>query len=111
MSDPDSKLTEALSADPPPARDPWFRLEVLMRIEKARFRRRFILTLLSATVAAALVVVNAQSIQAWIANDIWHLALVAAGTIAVMLALSGVPIEALPGFGSFARACRRWLYP
>jgi len=85
MSDPDSKLTEALSADPPPARDPWFRLEVLMRIEKARFRRRFILTLLSAAVAAALVVVNAQSIQAWIANDIWHLALVAAGTIAVML--------------------------
>ena len=111
MSDLDSKLTDALNADPPPARDPWFRLEVLLRIERARFKRRIFASLIVAVVTAALVALTAQSIEAWIDNDIWHLGIVAAIAVAFMFTLSGIPIEALPGFGSLARACRRWLFP
>ncbi len=111
MSDLDSKLTDALNADPPPARDPWFRLEVLSRIEQTRFKRRVIRSLIVAVVMAVLVSLSAQSIEAWINNDIWNLAILAAVAVAFMFALSGIPIEALPGFGSFARACRRWLFP
>ena len=111
MSDPDIRLKAALNADPPPARDAKFRVDVLLRIERARFKRRLIMTLAVAFVAAAIVAVNAQAIEAWIASDIWRLGIVAVGAVVAMFSLSGVPIEALPGFRSFARTLGRWLYP
>ena len=46
------------SADVPPAQDARFRIEVLLRIERARFKRRVILTLAVAFPAAALAVVD-----------------------------------------------------
>ena len=111
MSDLDNRLTAALSADPPPAQDARFRLEVLLRIERARFKRRVIMTLGVAFAGAALVVVNTQAIEAWIAADIWYVWIVALGAVIAMFSLSGVPIEALPGFRGFARTLGRWLYP
>jgi len=111
MSDFDSRLTDALNAAPPPAKDPWFRLEVLLRIERARFKRRVLLSLVVATAAAVLVAFIAPSIDAWIATDIWHLGIVAISAVAVIFFLSGVPVDAVPGLGIFARACRRWLFP
>ena len=72
MSDLDIRLTAALNADPPPAQDAKFRVEVLLRIERARFKRRVVMTLAVAFAAAALVAVNAQAIEAWI--DHGHLA-------------------------------------
>jgi hypothetical protein len=111
MSDLDNKLAAALNADPPPARDPKFRVEVLMRIESARFRRRVMTTLAVAFAAAAVVAVNAQAIGAWIAADIWRLGIVGIAAIVAMFSLSGVPIGALPGLRSLTRVVGRWLYP
>jgi hypothetical protein len=110
MSDFDIKLTEILKADAPPAQDAKFRVEVLLRIERVRFKRRVVRTLAVAFAAAAIVVVNAQAIEAWIATDIWHVWIAALGAVAAMFSLSGVPIEALPGFRGFARALSRRLY-
>ena len=111
MSDLESKLTAALNADAPPARDAKFRIEVLVRIERARFKRRLILAVSVAFAAAAMVGLNAQVIAAWITTDIWRLGIVAAATIAATFSLSGVPLEALPGFRRLARTLRRWQYP
>ena len=111
MSDLDNRLTAALNADPPPPRDARFRVEVLLRIERARFKRRLILTMTVAFTAAVLVVLNSQNIEAWIATDIWHVWIVALCAVVAMFSLSGVPIAALPGVRGFARTLGRWLYP
>ena len=111
MSDLDSRLTAALNADPPPAQDAKFRVEVLLRIERARFKRRVLMALAVAFAAAALVAVNAQAIEAWVTTDIWRVCIVALGAVVVMFSLSGVPIQALPGLRGFARTLGRWLYP
>ena len=111
MSDLESKLTAALNADAPPARDAKFRIEVLLRIERARFKRRLIMAVSVAFAAAAIVALNAQVIAAWITTDIWRLGIVAAATVAATFSLSGVPLEALPGFRRLARTLRRWQYP
>jgi len=111
MSDPDIRLKAALHADPPPARDAKFRVEVLLRLERAWFKRRVVRTLVVAFAAAALVAVNAQAIEVWIATDIWRLWIVSVAAVVIMFSLSGVPIAALPGFRGLARALGRWLYP
>jgi len=111
MNDLDNRLTAALNADAPPAQDARFRVEVLLRIENARFRRRVARTLAVAFAAALLLAINAQAIEAWIAADIWRLAIVAVATVVATFSLSGVPIEALPGFRGFARSLGRWLNP
>jgi len=111
MSDLDNRLTAALNADPTPARDARFRVEVLLRIERARFKRRVIRMLAPAFAAAALLAVNAQAIEAWIATDFWRVCIVALGAMIGMFSLSGVPFEALPGVRGMARTFSRWLYP
>ena len=109
MSDLDSRLTAALEADAAPAHDPMFRVEVLMRLERARFKRRIVVTMAVAFVAAVLVAVNAESVRAWMTNDI-HVLFVALGATAGLFALSGVPVEALPGAKGLVTALSRWLY-
>ena len=111
MSDPDIRLKAALRTDAPPARDAKFRVEVLLRLERARFKRRVVMALSVAFATVALLAINAQAIEAWIATDIWRLGMVAVAAVIIMLSLSGVPIEALPGFRGFARILGRWLYP
>jgi hypothetical protein len=108
MSDLDDKLAAALNADPPPERDAKFRVEVLLRIERARFQRRVIRTLAVAFVAAVLVAINAQAIAGWIETDIWRFSIIAVGAVVATVALSGVPVEALPVFRTLARAFGRW---
>lgn len=51
---PDDRLTVLLQESAPPARDPLFRLQVIERRERARFRRRAA-ALLAAAFALALV--------------------------------------------------------
>jgi hypothetical protein len=111
MSDLDSRLTAALQANAAPAYDPMFRVEVLVRLERARFRRRIAMTMVVAFVAAALVAVNAESITAWMTTDIRHVLFAALGAMAGLFALCGVPVEALPGARLLASALSRWLYP
>lgn len=109
MSDLDTRLAAALNAEAPPARDARFRVEVLLRIERARFKRRVVRTLAVSFSATALVAVIAQAIEAWIATDIWSLWIVAIAAVVAMFSFSGVPIGALPGFRGFARILGRWL--
>jgi len=109
MSDLDSRLTAAMQADAAPGHDPMFRVEVFVRLERARFRRRIVLTLAVAFVAAVLVVVNAESVRAWMTTDI-RVLVVALGASAGLFALSGVPVEALPGARGLVNALSRWLY-
>jgi hypothetical protein len=111
MSDLDGRLSAALRADPPPARDVLFRVEVLVRLERARFRRRVALTLAAAAVVAVVAALSAPAIDAWIAGDIRRLWVVALGAAAALLAPAAVPVAATPGVRMVVRACGRWLYP
>jgi hypothetical protein len=63
------RLETLLRADQPPARDALFRIAVLARLERRRFRRQIAAT---AAVGAATVIigVNAGAISAWFAGDI-----------------------------------------
>jgi len=45
MADDEARLVELLRGDLPPARDPLFRLDVLARRERQRFRRQLALAL------------------------------------------------------------------
>ena len=94
MTDTDARLTAALQADAPAERDAIFRLNVLMRLERARFRRRVVSILALALAAGALVATNAQVINAWMAMDVWRAWIVAAAAAATVFALPDFPIEA-----------------
>jgi len=111
MSDLDDRLTAALNADPPPPRDAKFRLEVLLRIERERFTRRIVRTLILVFASAVFTVAYAAEIEAWIVTDFWRASIVALGVLVAMFSLSGVPIGALWGFKGFAHTLGRWLYP
>ena len=63
MSDIETRLTAALHADAPPARDAMFRVEVLVRLERARFRRRAAGAVLAAAALAVVAAVNAPAID------------------------------------------------
>ena len=105
MSDLETRLSAALHAASPPARDAVFRVEVLVRIEQARFRRRVGRTLVVVGVLAVLVALNARAIDAWMTADgerLWIVALATAAT------LWGIPLTMIgPGFRTAARAVGR----
>ena len=109
MSDFETRLTDALRADAPPARDAVFRLEVLLRLERARFRRRVLGALVVTGVLAVLGALNVRVIDSWLAADderLWIAGLAAAATLWV------VPVVMTrPRFRMAARAFGRLLYP
>jgi len=110
MSDLESRFDDALRADLPPERDALFRIDVLIRREHVRFRRRLAQTLAVALVAAVLAAMNAQAIGAWINSDVRRLWIFAAITATVMIALPGVPIRTTPGVRNLVQIFRRWFY-
>ena len=110
MSDLDARLTAALHADAPPAHDVMFRVEALVRLERARFKRRVILSIAVAAATAVLVAVSAPAIDAWMTMDINRVWIVALGAAAALFALPGVAVEATPGVSVLVRAIGRWLY-
>ena len=108
MSDLETRLTEALHADAPAARDPMFRVEVLVRLERARFRRRLARMLFVVAVLTVLAAINAPVIDAWMAaasQRLWSVALAAAATLGAVLLLID------PRFRTVVRLFGRWLYP
>ena len=109
MSDLETRLSAALNADEAPARDALFRVEVLVRLEQARFRRQVQRTVIVTTLAAVLAAATAPGTYAWIAADAQRLWLVALGMAAVLCVLSLVLI--VPGFRSRASKVSRMLYP
>lgn len=110
MNDCDNRLAAALGADAPPARDVMFRHEVLLRLERARFRRRVALSVAAVSVIAVFAAVNAPAIQGWIAEDVRRLWIVALGAAAAMLAPAGALVASTPGVRTAVSACGRWLY-
>src|SRR5690349_4200574 len=70
MSDLDARLAEALRPDAPPVRDPIFRVEVLTRLERARFKRRAAVTVALAAVAAVLAGLPRRSSPK--ASEVWR---------------------------------------
>jgi hypothetical protein len=110
MSDPDARLTAALRADAPPARDVKFRVETLVRLEQARFRRQVRRAGAAVSLVALLAVVNAPAIEAWMAVDVQRLWIVTIGAVAALFALAVVPFASSPGVRSAVGALGRWLY-
>ena len=108
MSDVDARLAAVLGADAPPERDALFRLDVLARLERARFQRRIARATAIALVAVMLVAVEAQTIDTWIAADARHGWIVGAVALAAMLALPGMPIAATPGVRTVVKVFGRW---
>ena len=109
MSDLETRLSAALHGDEPPARDPLFRVETLVRLERARFRRQVRRMLALVGVLAVLAAVNVRLIDSWVAaNDqrVWTAALAAAAT------LWTIPVVMTrPRFRMAMRAVGRLLYP
>jgi hypothetical protein len=108
MSDLESRLTAALHADAPPLRDPVFRVEALVRLERARFRRRLGRMLAVVAVLAVLAAMNMPAIGTGITaagQRLWIVALASAAMLAAVLVI----VE--PRFRMVARAFGRWLYP
>jgi len=111
MSDLDERLNAALGADAPPARDPLFRVDLLGRIERARFRRQMTLVAALSAVVAVVVALNAPALNEWLAGDVRRLALVAFGLAAASFALPGITVASVPGVRTLVSAVGRWLYP
>ena len=85
----DERLGAALQADLPPAPDARFRLDVLERIERARFRRRVALTAAGAAIVALLAAASLPAVESWMAADV-HRAWIALGATAVLSTLAGL---------------------
>jgi peptidoglycan/LPS O-acetylase OafA/YrhL len=56
--DPDPRFADLLRKDAPPERDPVFRVEVLCRLERAKYRRRLCALLALGLVLAAIAAVG-----------------------------------------------------
>ena len=109
MSDLESRLTDALNTDNVPVRDAMFRLEVLVRLERERFRRQVRRTM---TIAAPLIVLAAlivPELNAWITVDtsrLWFVALTTAAATSTLTVLM-----TFPRLRVAARGVTRLLYP
>ena len=110
LEDLEARLSTALQAGAPPARDPVFRMDVLVRLERARFRRRMMLAVVAAALVAVLVAVSAPTIADWMAADVRLVWIIALGSAAAWLALSRMLVEP-HGVSAAISALGRWLYP
>jgi hypothetical protein len=108
VNDVDARLTAALGADAPPEHDALFRLDVLARIARARFRRQLVRTTAFGLVVVVIGAVNIQTIDAWIATDPRHPWIVAVAALGALLAIPGMPIAAMPGLRTVTRMFGRW---
>src|ERR1051325_3018509 len=105
MSDLETRLTAALNADAPPAHDARFRVELLVRQERARFRQRVTVAVSVVAAVAALVALVAPSLEAGIAGD-GQLAIVAGVVVAALFSVAALAGES-PG-ASFLRRLAGW---
>jgi hypothetical protein len=94
MTNADQRITEALQLDAPPLRDPVFRLQVLERRERQRFRRRALHALAA---GAAVAVVSALTMSA--SGE----AYTAGSVLLFALALITGAVVYLPEFGRLIR--------
>ena len=110
MTDLESRLHAVLGADAPPARDALFRLNVLVRRERARFRRQIMLTVAAVLVVAIVVALNVRALESWIGADPGRLVVVSVLGAVAVASLPGSPFAALPGVRTFAQRVGRWFF-
>lgn len=108
MTDLESRLNAALGADAPPARDALFRLEVLVRRERERFRHQVMRALIVVLASAIVVGLNARAILGWAGGDPGRLAVVAVLATAAVIALTGAPLATLPGVRALRQSVENW---
>jgi hypothetical protein len=109
MTDVDTRLTAALRADGPPARDAMFRVKVLVRCEQARFKRHVARATIVAVVLGLVAAVNAPLIEAWLAAAGQHVRVMAFAAAATMCVVPALMIG--PRLRTVVRGVGRWLYP
>ena len=110
MSDREGRLAAALQAGLPPERDASFRLDVLERIEPARFRRRVALAAAGAGIVALLAAASLPAIESWMTADVRRVWISVAVTTALST-LSGIllasPSAAKTGVRALQQALAR----
>ena len=109
MTDLDTRVTAALRADGPPARDAMFRVKVLVRLEQARFTRQVARTIVVAVVLGLAAAVNAPLIEGWLAAAGQHVRIIAFAAAATMCVVPALMIES--SIRTVVRGVGRWLYP
>lgn len=109
MTDLETRLTAALHADGPPARDAMFRVKVLVRLEQARFKRQVTRTIVVAVVLGLLAAVNAPLIDGWLTAAAQHIRIIAFAAAAMMCVVPGLLIQS--SMRTVVRGVGRWLYP
>ena len=109
MTDLETRLTAALHADDAPARDAMFRVQVLERLERARFTRHVARTIVVSLLLALVAAVNAPVIEGWLAAAGQQARIIAFAAAAVMCAVPTLLIRSSPG--AVVRGLGRWLYP
>lgn len=103
MTDVEARLERALKADAPATRDPMFRIEILMRRERAAMRRRLAAAGVVALVAAILTPFILTAIGALLGAS--ELRLVVIGIVAALLTLAfTAPFIGTPSMLSGLRA-------
>lgn len=111
MSDLERRLTDTMRVDAPPARDASFRVDVLVRLERARFRRQVALSVAVALVVAVFAAATAPALDAWMEADIQRAWIVALGAVVAMFGLSAALVGTRPGLRNLVSFVDRWLYP
>jgi len=109
MTDLDTRLTAALRADGPPARDAMFRVKVLVRLEQARFRRQVARTIVGALVLGLIAAVSAPLIEDGLAAAGQYLRIIAFAAAATMCVVPVLLIRS--SIRTVVRSVGRWMYP
>src|SRR3954471_19548625 len=108
MSDSESRLAAALQADVAPARDASFRFNVLVRLERARFRRRVALAAAGAAVATPLAAASLPTLESWMMANVERV-WISIGAMAALSALSGLFITSSQSLRAGVQALREYL--
>lgn len=106
MNDLETRLQQALKAGDPPPRDPMFRVEALVRRERAAFRRRLRAAGAKALAAAILAALALSVISDLIGPGIGQLVLIAATGAALTLFLAAPHAGTLSMLRSLAHGWR-----
>jgi hypothetical protein len=108
MTDLEARLDQALKADKPAPRDPMFRIEILVRRERAVFRRRLIAGGAMALAAAILASLGLVAIDDLIGPGPARLVAVAAAGALLTVCLAAPYLGSLAALRSLAG---RWRLP
>ena len=106
MTDLEARLEHALTSDALPARDPMFRIEILMRRERAAFRRRLLTGGAMALGAAILAALGLVAIGDLIGAGLERLAVVTAAAVVLTAFLAAPYVGMLSSLRSFVERGR-----